>query len=97
MKYQNNVFEEHSSFIVPTFIDFKTSTQNISINSTGLELNADLTIEGLKQVITDEAAFANIKSGSGTVNVLQKADGSYYELLFENEKLISLSRQYKCD
>lgn len=96
-QYQGNLFEEYGSYIVPKSIDFRTSTQNIAIQSAGIELNAAVTIESLKQFITDETAFANIKEGSGTVNVLQKADGSYYQLTFENDQLVSLSRQYQCD
>ena len=97
LQYQDNLFEEHGSYIVPKSIDFKTSTQNIAIQSADITLNADVTIESLKQMITDETAFANVKEGSGTVNVLQKVDGSYYQLTFENEKLVSLSRLYQCD
>jgi len=97
MHYGNNLFEERGSFIIPKSIDFKTSTQNISITSDNLEINDGLTIDKLKETYTDESAYGNIKDGNGLVKMPQKADGSYYELTFEAGNLTGLSRKYQCD
>lgn len=97
MQYQNNVFEEYGSFIVPKSIDFKTSSQNISITSGNVALNDGLTIEKLRENYNDESAYANIKDGNGQVKMPPKADGSFYKLTFEAGNLIKLSRQYQCE
>ncbi|MFK7946904.1 MAG: NupC/NupG family nucleoside CNT transporter [Saprospiraceae bacterium] len=97
IQYQNNLFEEQGSYIIPKSIDFKTSTQNISIKSENVELNDGLTIDELKATYSDEAAYANIKDGKGKVNMPKKPDGSYYELDFEEGKLIGFKRLYACE
>ena len=94
MAYGNQRFNTQGSFIVPALIDFQNT--DIAIEVEGIQLNDALTIDKLKESYADEAAYANIKEGSGSVKLSPKADNSYYELTFEADKLKSVKRRFDC-
>jgi CNT family concentrative nucleoside transporter len=94
LAYGNNKFNTYGSYMTPAFIDFQNT--NITIEFEGIQLNDDLTIDKLKQSYADEAAYVNVKEGSGVVNLLPKADNSYYELKFQDDNLKSIKRRFDC-
>lgn len=96
LAYRNHKFNAQNGYIVPQFVDFQDTTQNIAIQIGTIQLNDATTIDNLKENLTDETAYANIKEGSGTVKMSPKADKSYFELTFEKNKLKSVEKRFDC-
>lgn len=97
LAYRNHKFNTQNGYIVPQFVDFQDTTQNIAIQIGDIQLNDAVTIDELKKSYTDETAYANIKDGNGKVKMLPKADKSYFELTFEKNKLKSVERRFDCE
>jgi CNT family concentrative nucleoside transporter len=96
LTYGNHKFNQYDGYIIPQFVDFQDTTQNVAIQIGMIQLNDAMTVDKLKENIVDETAYENIKEGSGIVKMSPKADQSYFALIFEKNQLKSVERRFDC-